>query len=68
MKAARDDLRRLVEQLSHDQVPAALAQVQRIAASAESATWPPPWFGVVTSTRSDTSERVDELLADGFGL
>jgi hypothetical protein len=66
MTTAGDDLRRLVEQLSHDQVPAALAQ--RLAASAESATWPPPWFGVVTSTRSDTSEQVDELLADGFGL
>jgi hypothetical protein len=27
--------------------------------------WPPLWFGAVTSGRSDTSERVDELLADG---
>jgi hypothetical protein len=26
-----------------------------------------PWFGAVTSKHSDTSERVEELLADGFG-
>lgn len=65
--AARDELRRLVEQLSDEQVPAALAEVQCLASSAESAEWPPPWFGAVTSKRSDTSERIDELLADGFG-
>jgi hypothetical protein len=67
MTAARDELRRLVEQLSDEQIPTALAEVQRLAASAESAQWPPPWFGAVTSKHSDTSERVDELLADGFG-
>lgn len=67
MTAARDELRRLVEQLPDEQIPAALAEVQRLAASAETAQWPPPWFGAVTSKRSDTSERVDELLADGFG-
>jgi len=65
--AARDELRRLVEQLSDEQIPAALAEVQRLAASAESAQWPLPWFGAVTSKGDDTSERVDELLADGFG-
>jgi len=67
MTAARDELRRLVDQLPDDQIPAALAEVQRLAAAAETAQWPPPWFGAVTSKRSDTSERVDELLADGFG-
>jgi hypothetical protein len=65
--AARDELRRLVEQLSDEQIPAALAEVQRLAASAETTEWPPPWFGAVTSKRADTSERVDELLAEGFG-
>jgi lysophospholipase L1-like esterase len=64
--AARDELRPLVEQLPDEQIPAALAEVQRVAASGESAEWPPPWFGAVTSKRSDTSERVDEPLADGF--
>lgn len=67
MTAARDELRRLVEQLSDEQIPTALAEVQRLAASTEAAPWPPPWFGAITSKRSDTSERVDELLADGVG-
>jgi len=51
MTAARDELRRLVEQLSDEQIPTALAEVQRLAASGESAPWPPPWFGAVTSKR-----------------
>jgi len=56
MTPARDELRRLVEQLSDEQIPTALAEVQRLAASNESAPWPPPWFGAVTSKRADTSE------------
>jgi hypothetical protein len=67
MTAARDELLRLVEQLPEEQVPAALAEVQRLAGAAETPAWPPPWFGAVTSARSDTSTRADELLADGFG-
>ena len=67
MAAARDELRRLVEQLPDEQIPAALTEVQRLAASAETAEWPPPWFGAVTSNRADTCQRVDEVLADGFG-
>ncbi len=67
MTAARDELRRLVEQLPEDQIPAALAEVQRLASVVPGPEWPPPWFGAVTSARTDTSVRVDELLADGFG-
>ncbi len=67
MTAARDELRRLVEQLPEDQVPAVLAEVQRFASVAPAPEWPPLWFGSVTSARTDTSVRVDELLADGFG-
>jgi hypothetical protein len=67
MTAARDELRCLVEQLPEGQVPAALAEVQRLAAAGEAPDWPPPWFGKITATRSDTSERVDEVLAEGFG-
>jgi hypothetical protein len=67
MTAAREELRRLVEELPEDQVSVALVEVQRLVGTAETAVWPPPWFGAVTSGRSDTSQRVDELLADGFG-
>jgi hypothetical protein len=67
MTAARDELRRLVEQLPEQQVPAALAEVQRLAGAVQAPEWPPPWLGAVTSVRTHTSARVDELLADGFG-
>ncbi len=67
MTAAREELRRLVEELPEDQVPVALVEVQRLVGTLDTPVWPPPWFGAVTSGRSDTSRRVDELLADGFG-
>lgn len=67
MTAARDELRRLVEQLPEDQVAVALIEVQRLAGAATTAPWPPAWFGAITAGRADTSERVDELLAEGFG-
>lgn len=67
MTAARDELHRLVERLPEDQVSAALIQVRRLAGAAESPPWPPAWFGTITAGRADVSERVDELLAEGFG-
>lgn len=67
MTAARDELHRLVERLPEDQVSAALIEVQRLAGAAESSPWPPAWFGTITAGRADISERVDELLAEGFG-
>ncbi len=50
--AARDELRRLVEQLPEDQVPAVLAEVQRFASAVPAPEWPPMWFGSVTSART----------------
>lgn len=67
MTAARDELHRLVEQLPEDQVSAALLEVQRLASAGPSVSWPPAWFGAITAGRADTSERVEELLAEGFG-
>jgi hypothetical protein len=67
MTDARDELHRLVERLPEDQVSAALIEVQRLAAAVESPPWPAAWFGMITAGRADVSERVDELLAEGFG-
>lgn len=67
MTAERDELRRMVEQLPEEQVPAALVEVQRLASAPEPPAWPPPWFAAVTSGRADTAARVDDLLAEGFG-
>jgi hypothetical protein len=67
MTAARDELRRLVEQLPDEQVLTVLAEVRRLAEAPPEVGWPPPWFGSITTERSDTSARVDEILAEGFG-
>jgi hypothetical protein len=67
MTVARDELHSLVEQLPEDQVSAALIEVQRLAGAADTSPWPPAWFGAITAGRADTSQRVDELLAEGFG-
>ena len=67
MTAARDELRRVVEQLPEEQVLAALAAAQRLAPANQAQEWPPPWFGAITSARSDISDRVDALFAEGFG-
>jgi hypothetical protein len=64
---ARDELRRLVDELPEDRVSVALVEVQRLVGTSDTHVWPPPWFGAVKSGRTDTSERIDELLADGFG-
>lgn len=65
---ARDELHQLVEQLPDDQVPVALHELRRMASEPEATEqWPPVWFGSITAGRSDTSERVDEILAEGFG-
>jgi hypothetical protein len=67
MTAARDELRRLVEQLPEEQLSNALVELQRLAEEQPTGTWPPKWFGSITAGRSDTSQRVDEMLAEGFG-
>ena len=67
MTAAREELRRLVDELPEDRVSIALVEVQRLVGTTDTPVWPPPWFGAVKAGRRDTSERVDELLADGFG-
>jgi hypothetical protein len=67
MTAARDELRHLVEQLPDEQVLTVLAEVRRLAEAPPEVEWPPPWFGSITTEQSDTSARVDEILAEGFG-
>ena len=68
MSAERDELRRLVEELPDEQVPAALDEVRRQLQPAERArSWPPAWFGAAKGSRSDVAARSEELLADGFG-
>jgi hypothetical protein len=67
VSAERDELRRLVEQLSDDRVPAVLAEARRQSESVPVGEWPPPWFGSFASGRSDLGSEHEDLLAEGFG-
>jgi hypothetical protein len=67
VSAERDELRRLVEQLSDDRVPAVLAEARRQTGSVPAGEWPPPWFGSFASGRSDLGSNHEDLLAEGFG-
>jgi hypothetical protein len=66
----RDELRRLVEELPDEQLPAALAALrQRLAPVAQTreAQWPPAFFNSITTDRNDVGRNHDEILAEGFG-
>ena len=67
VSAERDELRRLVEQLSDGRVPAVLAEARRQSGSVQANEWPPRWFGSFASGRSDIGSNHDDLLAEGFG-
>ena len=67
MSAERDELRRLVDELPDDQVAPALADVRRRTSGRDARPWPPAWFGAAVARRTDTAERADDLLAEGFG-
>lgn len=67
MTAPREELERLVRELPDEEVPRVLEDVRRHLRPVKERPWPPPWFGAAPGRRRDTSERVDELLAEGFG-
>lgn len=70
MSGERDELRRLVEQLPDEQLPAVLSEVrqrlQPVRTPAEVA-WPPSWFGAIASGGSDLGRNHEHVLAEGFG-
>jgi hypothetical protein len=67
MNADREELRRLVEELPDDQVPAVLAEVRRHSLPEPVAEWPPSWFSSFASGRRDLGANHDDLLTEGFG-
>jgi hypothetical protein len=67
MSSDRDELARLVREIPDADVPAVLADVRRRLTPAAEGSWPPAFFGSISSGRSDTARRVDEALAEGFG-
>jgi anti-sigma factor RsiW len=67
MSAERDELRRIIEELPDERVPAVLAEAQRQGRRRPAAEWPPAWFGSFASGRRDLGSNHEDLLADGFG-
>jgi hypothetical protein len=67
VSAERDELKRLVEDLPDERVPAVLAEVRRQSRPHPIAAWPPAWFGSFASGRTDLGSNHEDLLAEGFG-
>lgn len=67
MSAERDELRRLVEELPDERVPAVLEAARRQSIPEQVPEWPPAWFGSFASGRRDLGSNHDDLLAEGFG-
>jgi hypothetical protein len=67
MSAQREELQHLVDELSDEEVPTALALL-RARAGRAGGTWPPGWFGAGQAREPDISERVDEILRGELGL
>ena len=69
MTVDRRELHDLVDELPDDQVAGLLADARRRARRGSTGAWPPEFFSMGSSKdgRTDTSERVDEILAEGFG-
>jgi hypothetical protein len=66
----REELRRLVEELPDEQLPAVLNEVRRRlepVPTSTDANWPPRWFGAITSGGSDLGRNHEHVLAEGFG-
>lgn len=70
MSESRDELHDLIDALPDAQVDQVLADVRR---RAQTRSAPPEkafaWIGAgpANNGRSDNAQRIDELLADGFG-
>lgn len=69
MTVDRVELHQLVDELPDDQVSSLLVEARRRANKRRQGTWPPAFFGFgpAVDGRTDTSERIDEILAEGFG-
>jgi hypothetical protein len=67
VSAEREELRRLVEQLPDEEIPAVLAEVRRHLVAVGERSWPPAFFGAGRAGRSDVAARSEEILGEGFG-
>jgi hypothetical protein len=63
----REELLRLVEELSEEEVPALLDDVRHHLRAAQGQSWPPAWFGAGESKTTDVAAWSEDLLDGGFG-
>jgi len=67
--SGRDELHQLIDQMSDHAVASLLALARRTESHGRrTGSWPPAFFafGPANDGRRDTSDRVDEALAEGF--
>jgi hypothetical protein len=65
-----EDMHRLVDQLTPDQLREVRAHTLRLVHSSDDTqdeSWPPSWFGSITTERDDIAERTEEILREGYG-
>jgi hypothetical protein len=67
MSAERDELMRLIQEISEDQVPQALAGLRSHLNPLSERPWPPAFFASASGDGTSVAEHADELLRDGFG-
>jgi hypothetical protein len=67
VSAERDELLRLVQNLSEDQAPQALADVRRHIRPAKDRPWPTAFFASAPGDGTRIADRADDLLREGFG-
>jgi hypothetical protein len=70
VQGEREELRRLVEELPDEQLTAVMDEVRRRlepVPTPTKGTWPPPWFGAISSGGSDLGRNHEHVLAEGFG-
>lgn len=69
MTASRDELHHLIDELPDDQVSAVTEELRRRTKPAVPGPKSYAWIaaGPANNGRADNADRVDELLAQGFG-
>lgn len=66
-----EDMHRLVDQLTGDQLRVLHAQALRLVHSSEhteDSVWPPSWVGSIRADRSDIAERHEQLRDEAVEL
>jgi hypothetical protein len=65
-----EDMHRLVDRLTPDQLHEVRVHTLRLVHSGEGEPgqeWPPSWFGSVTTEQDDIAERTEEILHEEYG-